>query len=121
VNDQSIAFKSFQAGYHAFDWNIDAPDLPAAKSMAGFTSKSLLQTAVLYFNNRMPPFDNVAVRQAFAYATDKTTLVNTILKMRRSLLRRLFRQGCPVIKQITRDCHLTKARRWLPCKLLIQM
>ncbi len=80
VNDQSIAFKSFQAGYYAFDWNIDAPDLPAAKGMAGFTSKSLLQTAVLYFNNRMPPFDNVAVRQAFAYATDKTTLVNTIFK-----------------------------------------
>lgn len=80
VNDQSIAFKSFQAGHYAFDWNIDAQDLPTAKGMGGFTSKSLLETDVLYFNNRMPPFDNAAVRQAFAYATDKTTLVNTIFK-----------------------------------------
>ncbi len=80
VNDQSIAFKSFQTGHYAFDWNIDAQDLPAARSMAGFSSKSLLQTDALFFNNRMPPFDNVAARQAFAYATDKTTLVNTIFK-----------------------------------------
>ncbi len=79
-NDQSIAFKSFQAGHYAFDWNIDVQDIPAAKGMAGFTSKSLLQTDVLFFNNRMPPFDNVALRQAFAYATDKTMLVNTIFK-----------------------------------------
>ncbi len=79
-NDQSIAFKSFQAGHYAFDWNIDVQHIPAAKGMAGFTSKSLLQTDVLFFNNRMPPFDNMAVRQAFAYATDKTTLVNTIFK-----------------------------------------
>jgi len=78
VNDQSIAFKSFQTGHYAFDWNIDAQDLLTARNMAGFTSKSLLQTDVLFFNNRMPPFDNVAVRQAFAYATDKMTLVNTI-------------------------------------------
>jgi len=80
VNDQSIAFKSFQTGHYAFDWNIDVQDLPAARGMTGFTSKSLLQTDVLFFNNRMPPFDNVAVRQAFAYATDKTTLVNTLFK-----------------------------------------
>src|SRR5260370_38337991 len=48
--------------------------------MAGFTSKSLLQTDLLFFNNKMPPFDKSAVRQAFAYATDKVTLANAILK-----------------------------------------
>jgi oligopeptide transport system substrate-binding protein len=79
-NDQSIAFKSFQAGHYAFDWNIDVQNIPAAKGMAGFTSKSLLQTDVLFFNNRMPPFDNETLRQAFAYATDKTMLVNSIFK-----------------------------------------
>jgi len=80
VNDLSTAFKSFQAGQYAFDWNITAQDLIVAKGMAGFTSKSLLQTDLLFFNNKMPPFDKSAVRQAFAYATDKVTLANSIFK-----------------------------------------
>ena len=80
VNDPSTAFKAFQAGQYAFDWSITAPDLAIAKGIAGFRSKSLLQTDLLFFNNKMSPFDNVTVRQAFAYATDKTTLVNAIFK-----------------------------------------
>ena len=42
--------------------------------------KSLLQTDLLFFNNKMPPFDNVAVRQAFAYAIDKPLLVHAVFK-----------------------------------------
>lgn len=80
VNDLSTAFKSFQAGQYAFDWNITAQELTVAKGMGGFTSKSLLQTDLLFFNNKMPPFDKSAVRQAFAYATDKVTLANSIFK-----------------------------------------
>lgn len=80
VSDPATAFKAYQAGQYDFDWNITAQDLTTARSMPGFTSKSLLQTDVLFFNTKMPPFDNVAVRQAFAYATDKTTLVNAIFK-----------------------------------------
>ncbi len=80
VNNSSAAFKSFQAGRYAFDWSITAQDLSTARSMAGFTSKSLLQTDLLFFNNKMPPFDKAAVRQAFAYAVDKAALVNTIFK-----------------------------------------
>ena len=80
VNDASIAFRSFQAGEYAFDWNIPVQDMTTAKGMAGFTSKSLLQTDLLFFNSKMPPFDKAAVRQAFAYATDKTSLVNAIFK-----------------------------------------
>ncbi len=80
VNDPSTAFKSFQAGQYAFDWDIMVQDLTIAKGMAGFTSKSSLQTDLLFFNNKIPPFNNLAVRQAFAYATDKTSLVNAIFK-----------------------------------------
>ncbi len=50
VNDQSTAFKAYQAGQYNFVWNIVAP------------------------------FNNAAVRQAFAYATDKETLATAILK-----------------------------------------
>jgi oligopeptide transport system substrate-binding protein len=80
VSDPSTAFKSFQAGQYDFDWNIMVQDLTIAKNMPGFTSKSQLQTDLLFFNNKMAPFNKPAVRQAFAYATDKTTLVNAIFK-----------------------------------------
>ncbi len=80
VSDPSTAFKSFQAGQYDFDWNITVQDLVIAKNMPGFTNKSQLQTDLLFFNDKMAPFDKPAVRQAFAYATDKTTLVNAIFK-----------------------------------------
>lgn len=80
VSDLSTAFKSYQAGQYAFVWNITAQDLSIAKNMLGFISKNLLQSDLLFFNNKMPPFDKAAVRQAFAYATDKVTLANAIFK-----------------------------------------
>ncbi len=80
VSDPSTAFKSFQAGQYNFDWNITVQDLAIAKNMPGFTRESQLQTDLLFFNNKMAPFDKPAVRQAFAYATDKATLVNAIFK-----------------------------------------
>ena len=80
VNDQSTAFKAYQAGQYNFAWNITAQDLASAKGMAGFVSESLLQTDLLFFNNKMAPFNNAAVRQAFAYATDKEVLATAIFK-----------------------------------------
>lgn len=80
VSDPSTAFKSFQAGQYNFDWNITVQDLAIAKNMPGFIRESQLQTDLLFFNNKMAPFDKPAVRQAFAYATDKATLVNAIFK-----------------------------------------
>ncbi len=80
VNDLSTAFKTYQAGQYAFDWNILPSDLLVAKNMPGFTSSSLLQTDLLFFNNKMPPFNNAAVRQAFAYATNKQVLTTAIFK-----------------------------------------
>src|SRR5690349_23990388 len=38
--------------------------LSSAKGMPGFVSDSLLQTDLLFFNNKMAPFNNSAVRQA---------------------------------------------------------
>jgi oligopeptide transport system substrate-binding protein len=80
VNDQSTAFKAYQAGQYNFVWNITPQDLASAKGMDGFVSESLLQTDLLFFNNKMAPFDNAAVRQAFAYATDKQALATSIFK-----------------------------------------
>ncbi|HEX6477490.1 MAG TPA: peptide ABC transporter substrate-binding protein [Ktedonobacteraceae bacterium] len=80
VNDLSTAFKTYQAGQYNFDWNILPSDLLVAKNMPGFKSTSLLQTDVLFFNNKMLPFDNATVRQAFAYATNKQVLATAIFK-----------------------------------------
>ena len=80
VNDQSTAFKAYQAGQYNFVWNITPQDLASAKGMSGFVSESLLQTDLLFFDNKMAPFNNAAVRQAFAYATDKEVLATAIFK-----------------------------------------
>lgn len=80
VNDPSTAFRAYQAGQYGFVWNITPQDLPVAKNIPGYTSQSLLQTDLIFFNNTKPPFNNTAVRQAFAYAIDKTTLVNAVFK-----------------------------------------
>jgi oligopeptide transport system substrate-binding protein len=80
VNDPTTAFNAYRAGQYAFVWNITAQDQQTAKNMPGFIRHSLLETDLLFFNNKMPPFDKTAVRQAFAYATDKNTLAHAIFK-----------------------------------------
>ncbi len=80
VNDPSTAFKAFRAGQYDFVWNIAPTDQPLAKGQPGFLNVPLLQSDLLFFDNTRPPFNDVAVRQAFAYATDRNTLVHAIFK-----------------------------------------
>src|SRR5437667_1566781 len=68
VTEPTTAFKSYQANQYDFIWNITPNDQQTAKSLPGFVRKSLLETDLLFFNNKMPPFNSLAVRQAFAYA-----------------------------------------------------
>jgi ABC-type transport system substrate-binding protein len=49
-------------------------------ALPGFTQSALLQTDMLFFDNTKPPFNALAVRQAFAYAIDRTTLASSIFK-----------------------------------------
>ncbi len=80
VGDVGTAFKAYRAGQYSLVWNILPTDLSVAKSLPGFTFSSLLQSDLLFFSNKMPPFDKSAVRQAFAYAVDKVTLAHAIFK-----------------------------------------
>jgi oligopeptide transport system substrate-binding protein len=77
--DPSIAYQTYRAGQDDFVWNIAPSDQPFAKGLSGFVRTSQLETDALFFNNKMPPFDNPVIRQAFAYATDKVSLAHTIL------------------------------------------
>lgn len=80
VNDASTAFQAYRANQYNFVWNLTPTDQQAAQSLPGFIRQSLLQTDLLFFDNTKPPFNNPAVRQAFAYAIDKKTLVRVIFK-----------------------------------------
>ncbi len=80
VKDNDTAFKAYSAGQYSFVWNLTPDDQLQAKSLQGFMHMSLLQTDLLFFDSSRPPFNNVAIRQAFAYAIDKPTLVHSVLK-----------------------------------------
>jgi len=80
VKENSTAFAAYRAGQYSFVWNLTPDNQLQAKSIQGFSRTSLLQTDLMFFDSSRPPFNNVAVRQAFAYALDKQTLVHAVLK-----------------------------------------
>ncbi len=80
VSDPATAFKSFQARQYDLVWKLNPSDLATAKSSPGFQNVPLLQSDLLFFDDKMAPFDKPEVRQAFAYAIDKNTLAHAIFK-----------------------------------------
>lgn len=80
VNNLSTAFKAYEAHQYDFDWNITPGDQPAARTLPGYTSQSLLETDMLFFDNTKSPFNHTAVRQAFAYAINRDALVKAVFK-----------------------------------------
>lgn len=77
VTDAHRAFETYQGGQYSLVWNMLPSDLGPAGGLSGFASQSLLQTDTLFFNQQMPPFNQKAVRQAFAYATDNAALAGS--------------------------------------------
>jgi oligopeptide transport system substrate-binding protein len=61
-------------------WNIAPADQPGAKGFSGFVRVPQLETDAIFFNTTTPPFNNAAVRLAFAYATDKVSLAHITLQ-----------------------------------------
>ncbi len=78
TNDATTALTTYRAGQYDFVWNIATTDQVAAKGLPGFVRSPQLETDALFFDNSKPPFDQAAVRQAFAYATDKVTLAHAV-------------------------------------------
>lgn len=79
VNDAETAFKTYRASQGDFIWGLAPNDQALVKKMPGFTRVPLLETSTLFFDTTQPPFDNLSVRQAFAYATDRNTLAQVVL------------------------------------------
>jgi oligopeptide transport system substrate-binding protein len=79
ASDATAAFQTYRAGGYSLMWNISPADQASAKNFPGFVRVPQLETDAVFFNTTMPPFNNLIVRQAFAYATDKQTLANNIM------------------------------------------
>lgn len=77
VNDPRVAFKLNGVGQTDLVWNITPEDQLSAHASAGFTTIPLLQTDALFVDPTRPPFDSLAVRQAFAQAIDKRALIHS--------------------------------------------
>jgi oligopeptide transport system substrate-binding protein len=80
ANDPSVAFNTYRAGQYSFMWNIAPSDQVGAKGFAGFVRVPQLETDAIFFNTMMPPFNTVALRQAFAYAINKQSLARVTLQ-----------------------------------------
>lgn len=78
VSDAHTAFQTYQGGQYSLVWNISTADFSAASGLPGFQNHPLLETDALFFNLQMEPFKSLAVRQAFAYAIDKSTLAQSV-------------------------------------------
>jgi oligopeptide transport system substrate-binding protein len=68
---------SYSAGQYDFTWSVSPDDQIAQENTRGFKQTSLWQTATLFFDTNSPPFDQVAVRQAFAQAIDKKAFLHS--------------------------------------------
>lgn len=79
---------SIQAG-------VPAARLAEVRDMPGFQSVSAPVVRYIGFNNTLPPFNNVAVRQAFAQAVDKDALARQVLGGAAVAAERILPAGFP--------------------------
>ncbi|HEY7414277.1 MAG TPA: peptide ABC transporter substrate-binding protein, partial [Ktedonobacteraceae bacterium] len=82
VADQNTAWNSFQAKEADVDNLPPSADYTIAKNLgpSEFFEGPALSIGYVAPNSKVAPFDNVAVRQAFAEATDRNSIANQILQ-----------------------------------------
>jgi oligopeptide transport system substrate-binding protein len=83
ITDSAVAFQSYKKG--ELDYVAVAPEDYATAKADAVLSKELVDVAgscnfYLGFNTQKPPFDNIKVRQAFAYAFDRQDYVTNVVK-----------------------------------------
>lgn len=82
VQDPATALKMYQTGELDImgTYNFPTDQIPAVSSGADFKQVNQFFVAYIGFNNAKAPFNDVRVRQAFAKAVDKATLINKVLE-----------------------------------------
>ncbi len=82
IQDPATALKLYQTGELDImgTYNFPTDQIASVASDPAFKQLNLFFVAYIGFNNAKPPFNNVKVRQAFAKAVDKATLINKVLE-----------------------------------------
>jgi oligopeptide transport system substrate-binding protein len=82
VQDPATALKMYQTGQLDImgTYNFPTDQIAAVKDNPDFHQLNQFFVAYIGFNNDKPPFNNVKVRQAFAKAVDKATLIDKVLE-----------------------------------------
>lgn len=80
--DAETALKVYQTGDLDIMGTFDFPSaqISSVKNNPDFNEVNQFFVAYIGFNNARPPFDKVPVKQAFAQAVDKKTLVDKVLE-----------------------------------------
>ncbi len=82
IQDPATALKLYQTGELDImgTYNFPTDQLSAVSSSPEFKQVNQFFVAYIGFNNAKAPFNDVRVRQAFAKAVDKATLINKVLE-----------------------------------------
>ena len=82
IQDPATALKLYQTGELDImgTYNFPTDQISAVSSNPEFKQVNQFFVAYIGFNNAKPPFNDVRVRQAFAKAVDKSTLINKVLE-----------------------------------------
>ena len=82
IQDPATALKLYQTGQLDImgTYNFPTDQISTVQNNPDFKQFNQFFVAYIGFNNARKPFDNVKVRQAFAKAVDKDTLINKVLE-----------------------------------------
>ena len=82
IQDPATALKLYQTGELDImgSYNFPTDQISAVSSLPEFKQVNQFFVAYIGFNNAKAPFKDVRVRQAFAKAVDKATLINKVLE-----------------------------------------
>ena len=82
IQDPATALKLYQTGELDImgTYNFPTDQISAVSSNPDFKQVNQFFVAYIGFNNAKAPFNDVKVRQAFAKAVDKSTLINKVLE-----------------------------------------
>jgi len=82
IQDPATALKLYQTGKLDImgTYNFPTDQIPSISSSPDFKQVNQFFVTYIGFNNARPPYNDVKVRQAFAKAVDKATLINKVLE-----------------------------------------
>ena len=99
IQNSETAYQLYQTGQLDITGGgqdgIPAQEIPNVKGKPDYKEVPALAVRYIGFNNKLKPFDDVHVRRAFAFATDRNTLAEKVLGGTVHATDRILPQGIP--------------------------